>query len=447
MEKKIQIIIQFVEKNYVLSVLLFAVFFRLFILLFIFDEVIIFNDSESYIIPAKQLFAFDLSQYDCTRSFGYPLLIAILQVNLKHVIYFQYIIGIISLYFTAKTLLNLNFSKVQGFITTIVIHIISALFFYESSLLMETLLLFIFSILFYLLSTNYLKQPTVVMTSLLIVLFCLLILTKPFFVYLPFLIVFLIFLSTRTRFIFQQLSLLILPSLVFVMWCGFVKSKTGYFVTSTMFGIYKIQNCVYFAEKGPKTYQWIIDPYVKHRDYLLKEEGYAAMAIWKAYEAGEFDTQKKDFLALNKDFEDFAIQTISEHPFDFLYQVIMRSWFDFWKVDINFDFTKFHFKEDNVLVETIWVLKRIPKMVFFGFKWMFVGLTFYYNYLYLRYRKNFTLFAYTFIVFSSSILQALATYGTNERYSFPFEIIIICVVVNWFLKTRFRSCFFIKPFI
>ena len=46
------------------------------------------------------------------------------------------------------------------------------------------------------------------------------------------------------------------------MWCGFVKSKTGYFVTSTMFGIYKIQNCVYFAEKGPKTYQWIIDPYV-----------------------------------------------------------------------------------------------------------------------------------------------------------------------------------------
>lgn len=125
----------------------------------------------------------------------------------------------------------------------------------------------------------------------------------------------------------------------------------------------------------------------------------------------------------------------------------MRSWFDFWKVDINFDFTKFHFKEDNVLVETIWVLKRIPKMVFFGFKWMFVGLTFYYNYLYLRYRKNFTLFAYTFIVFSSSILQALATYGTNERYSFPFEIIIICVVVNWFLKTRFRSCFFIKPFI
>jgi len=149
MEKKIQIIIQFVEKNYVLSVLLFAVFFRLFILLFIFDEVIIFNDSESYIIPAKQLFAFDLSQYDCTRSFGYPLLIAILQVNLKHVIYFQYIIGIISLYFTAKTLLNLNFSKVQGFITTIVIHIISALFFYESSLLMETLLLFIFSILFY----------------------------------------------------------------------------------------------------------------------------------------------------------------------------------------------------------------------------------------------------------------------------------------------------------
>ena len=153
----------------------------------------IFNDSESYIIPAKQLFAFDLSQYDCTRSFGYPLLIAILQVNLKHVIYFQYIIGIISLYFTAKTLLNLNFfSKVQGFITTIVIHIISALFF-ESSLLMETLLLFIFSILFYLLSTNYLKQPTVVMTSLLIVLFCLLILTKPFFCVFTFLIVFLIF--------------------------------------------------------------------------------------------------------------------------------------------------------------------------------------------------------------------------------------------------------------
>ena len=110
----------------------------------------------------------------------------------------------------------------------------------------------------------------------------------------------------------------------------------------------------------------------KHRDYLLKRGRVCSNGNLETYEAGEFDTKKKRFLALNKDFEDFAIQTISEHPFDFLYQVIMRSWFDFWKVDINFDFTKFHFKEDNVLVETIWVL-AYSKMVFFSFKWMFVG--------------------------------------------------------------------------
>ena len=43
------------------------------------------------------------------------------------------------------------------------------------------------------------------------------------------------------------------------------------------------------------------------------------------------------------------------------------------------------------------------------------------------------------IVFGTSFLQAIVTYGTNDRYSFPFEFIIIIAVFLYLKEKGFAS--------
>ena len=40
------------------------------------------------------------------------------------------------------------------------------------------------------------------------------------------------------------------------------------------------------------------------------------------------------------------------------------------------------------------------------------------------------------LVLAASVLQALVTYGTNSRFSFPFEFIMVFVVIT-FIQQRF----------
>ena len=68
----------------------------------------------------------------------------------------------------------------------------------------------------------------------------------------------------------------------------------------------------------------------------------------------------------------------------------------------------------------------------------------YYFVQYIENRKVTIVFMLTSIVFLSSILQAMVTYGDNERFSVPFEFIMIIVVFIFIrdknlLPTRFKD--------
>ena len=48
------------------------------------------------------------------------------------------------------------------------------------------------------------------------------------------------------------------------------------------------------------------------------------------------------------------------------------------------------------------------------------------------------------VIFMASVLQAILTYGTNNRFSFPFEFLII---ISGLLYFKEKDWWFLKPLI
>jgi hypothetical protein len=56
---------------------------------------------------------------------------------------------------------------------------------------------------------------------------------------------------------------------------------------------------------------------------------------------------------------------------------------------------------------------------------------------FIKFKKVTVSLLLTVIVLSTSILQAVVTYGTNDRYSFPFEFMMFFVVL-FYIKESTR---------
>lgn len=89
--------------------------------------------------------------------------------------------------------------------------------------------------------------------------------------------------------------------------------------------------------------------------------------------------------------------------------------------------------------KTVW---KIQYPIMMAFKISFIFLIPIYLLSFLKNRKiTFELMVIT-IVFTASVLQAIVTYGTNSRHSFPFEYLMVFVVFM-FLKSA-RNKYFKK---
>jgi hypothetical protein len=159
-----------------------------------------------------------------------------------------------------------------------------------------------------------------------------------------------------------------------------------------------------------------------------------AMTIWYAYEDGAYDKYNLTLPEFSVELGKFAKAAIKENPFAYLKQVITKSWFDFWKPTINWNYEAFNFKYANKLFLGVWYLQSaLIVLIKAGFLFVFG----FHLIQFLKSRKFVFEFLLSSIVFSASVLQALATYGTNNRFSFPFEFMMI-ILVLLFLKTKVK---------
>ncbi|OGS82701.1 MAG: hypothetical protein A3G95_01955 [Flavobacteria bacterium RIFCSPLOWO2_12_FULL_31_7] len=393
-------------------------------------------DSWAFNHFVTELINNNFDDYVGERTPGYPYVIYLLNHDKILVVLTQMLMGIITAFFWFKTLLNLNFSEKVAFYVTLFSSLYIQNFFYETFILAETFMLLLNSIVFYFLLNNYFKKQQILVEITLSVLLAILILVKPFFIFYPFLIFALYLLKNFTfkKLVSVKLILFILPFYAYFNWCSFVEEKIGYFEPTAYFGLNLAQNCLYFAEKGPKEYDFIIQPYVKYRDEMLQNGEDASMAIWKVWGGQHLAPKYTKFADVTNQFGKYAKATITSNLGDYFYYSITNSWFDFWKV---FDMKPYMKFQDNEFNSLISVINSIQIVVVLILKFAFLILSFYYLYDLIKNRKINAVMLLLAFIHAAAILQALVVYGTNAKYAFPYEFFML-VVILLFLKERFN---------
>lgn len=408
------------------SIASISLLIRLIVYLLLLD-IAIYPDSSGYIDLARLITHGELAGYTGERSPGYPLLIA-LSGNLVFItVFFQVIIGIATAIFLYKTLLVLNFSKKSSLIISTLLNNLLVVVFYEAAILTETFTLFFITLIFYLLFSDlFTEKHSWKKTFLLGFLLGYLTLIKPFYIFLPFIIYALYTLKNFSlkRIINQKIIILFFPLLAFLGWSYVNKINTGYFVSTSYFGINIAQNCVYFAEKVPPKYQLIGSIYAKHRDEAIKNNNDVSMSIWYAYDELKQKTGLS-FIELSHELTKYSKTAINENPTDYVKQVIL-SWSDFWKTSQYWGYLNFKTTGIKTAFEIVWIPQRIALR---AFKIVFILFIPYHFFRFFRYKKITPEFIITSIILCTSILQAMATFGTNSRFSFPFEFFMVITVL------------------
>ena len=387
-----------------------------------------FPDSSSFMVLAERMLAFNLADYTGERSPGYPLLLFFAFGFKPIAVLYQFGIGILTSILWFKTLLNFDFHKQQALWVTLFMQSFIHVYFYETSILIETLSLFLVSIVFYFLTTNYLEEKNIKKDVFIGCVLGFLVLVKPFFAYIPFIIygVFILKKFTFKNFLSSKIILVIFPLMAYFGWSYVNKINTGYFVSTTYFGLNISQNCVHFAEKAPDEFATIREIYIKNREAAIAEESDVAMSIWRAHQDLIDSTGLSYFPDLSNELGRFAKATIANAPNEYWHQVFFVSWIDFWKTYICWNPEQFMIVPIGTFLEFVW---QIQAPLLLLFKLLFIGLLPIYV---IRYRinKKLTLEIMLYkIIFASSVLQAIVTYGTNAKYSYPFEYMMIILVL------------------
>ena len=396
-----------------------------------------YPDSADYINLAERILKLDFAGYGGERSPGYPLLLAATNVSYLFTVILQSALGIASLILTYKMALIVGINKKTSLFISLGLSCYIPIVFFEFAILSETLTLFIVTAIFYLYFLILSETKRDIYSRLLIIACGFLILIKPFYIFLPILLFILLFFNRipKREVLFKYIYIVIIPIALFFGWSYVNKINTGYFTSTTFYGFNLAQNCVSFAEKTTPQYAEIGQIYAKYRDEINSGKE-IAMTIWEA-EPELRDKTGLSFPDLSAKLYDYSLATIKENPTDYLKQVFV-SWCDFWKTSLYREYNSVAIPYANDVILYVCYVERIVLQLI---KILFILIIPYNIVRTVREKKLSPPFIISIVVFTASILQALITYGTNSRFSFPFEILIVLsVVANWIgLVKRKRS--------
>lgn len=426
-------------KNPIYTIIIVSLFIRL-IIIALYQHITIFPDSADYIELAKRLLSFDLKGYEGQRSPGYPLLLSFANTNLYIIVIFQSILGIITNIYIYKICLILNLRNNIALILTLLLVCYIPTIFFEYAILTESLTLFIVTISFYILF-QLLKQynPNTKYYLFLSISIAFLVLIKPFYIYLS-IVVFipLLFHHINEKISFSKiLFIIIFPTIIFISWSTVNKSNTGHFTSTTYYGFNIAQNCVSFAENTSEEYKEIGSIYAKYREKNDSSKYEIAMTIWEAYPELKEKTGLS-FPDLSNKLYNYSVVTIKMNPIAYLKQVAI-SWVDFWKTSLYWEYDSFVIPHSNLVLKYICYTERIILQLI---KLLFICFIPIHLFAFLRKRKLSAQLIISLVILTASILQALVTYGTNSRFSFPFEMLIVvsvfldCLLLRRYIKQK-----------
>jgi hypothetical protein len=424
----------FLLKHPVAFILSYAIVIRVFILSF-YQGYTIVPDSQNYIDLATLLSEFNLNHRG-QRTPGYPLLIAIANNKLQIVVWIQCLLGIVTTYFiydiTRLLSKRIPLALLIAFVTTSFLHVL----YMELVILTETLTLFnLLFVFWHLIKYRVLEANSSYLNVLILALGCTsLYFVRPMFIYIPLLFAgFYLLKNWNYNFkktILQSIILCALPLLALYSWSSLNKRNINVFGSSYYLGINLSQNATLFFEKAADEHAIIRDIFVKHRDSLIiHNPKKIQMSVWAAYDE-LLETTQLSPPELSHALGVIAKELFVQHPWLYLKQVGV-SWKDFW-------FDRLFWKPQQITNSYI-------RSAFMGI-WLYIQ-----QYLSLCVHVLFVVFGIRKIgsflkgkcrhfdsdllivvtVLAGSLAQALITYGSNGRFSFPyFPLIVYFVFIN-----------------
>ncbi|MBK5720227.1 glycosyltransferase family 39 protein [Dysgonomonas sp. Marseille-P4677] len=423
--------------NPIKTIIIIGVFIRI-IIAILYGHITLYPDSKDYINLAERLLNFDLAGYQGERPPGYPLFLSINGISNIITVLLQSAMGVCTLIFAYKTLILGGAKRQLALTITLILACYLPSIFFEFAILTESLTLLIITLIFYIFFGIIQNDKSETKHYIWLALLCgYLVMIKMFYIYLACLLfMILIFHNHKSikTIISKYLLVIIIPISIFLGWSYVNKINTGYFTSSTFYGFNIAQNCVWFSENTTPEYQEIGDIYASYR-YDDPKEKEVAMTIWEAYPELVAKTDLS-FPDLSKKLYDYSIATIKKNPIKYLEQVSI-SWRDFWKTSLYWEAYSFSVPQASNVILYICYMERVLLQLV---KMIFVLLIPYNIFIAFRRKVIAPPMIITIVVFAASILQAFATYGTNSRFSYPFEILMITsVIINILEYTRYRS--------
>jgi hypothetical protein len=445
---------------------------RLFVILFY--QPVSYSDTSSYRRLAETVLK-GFANYDGTRTPGYPVFLALVG-NDQRVWLMQLLLGLVTTLFLFYIGWKLTDKAWFGGIIALVHTLNLGQLFFESNLLTETLTTFLFiltmlGVLVWLLNP---RMRSIWLAFLLGLSSTATLLVRPLFIYLPFLILIFLWLSSRlfsgpepmagvkigenqqesTRKALNpwrfSLALLIPVILLLGGWISFIHKEFGDWSLTTMTGYHLIQHTGNFFEYVPDEYATIRDIYIKYRDEHIARYGTQTNTIWEAIPEMS-QVSGYSFYALSRVLTRISIQLILKHPWLFA-KSVASGWWLFWR-------TSFYWSADGLKIS--WLAGGLKIVILFQRGILFViNLFFIFTSLYFTFTESLTAIRrkpssilirfskpaqhafFWFLlanIWLTSILQTLLDHGDNPRFLVPLQSLVVLWVAAFILQAVKRK--------
>jgi hypothetical protein len=396
------------------------------------------NDSPTYVQLARSIVNKGFSEYNATRSPGYPAFLALTGGWTYPV---QLALGLATtllIYFIAARLSGRAwFGALAGLLHTLNL----GQLFFEATLLTETLTTFLVAAALAAvinISSSGQEREKRSFFGLLLGAFLaglaasLAGMVRPLFAYLPVLIS--VFFLGLAPFALRKRGALsiaaLLPAIfIFGWWLNYVNINFKILSFDTIGGFRWLNHTGEYFEYVPDKYAVIRDTYIKYRNAKITETGSQTNAVWDAMD----ELQKKSrlgFYALSRTLTSISLSLIQAHPDRYLKNVF-GGWWMFWWAAVYWSSESFVVKAFIPVVNGLILLERgvmiLSNFLFIGGSLAIV--------FWKRARAQLGMSPFLWlalaVVWGASVVQTLMDHGDNPRYLVPLQSMVMFLVAWW----------------
>jgi hypothetical protein len=217
-------------------------------------------------------------------------------------------------------------------------------------------------------------------------------------------------------------------------WVGWVYHNYGMLSPDTKTGFYLVQHTGNFFEFLPDEDALIRDTYLRYRDAQVAERGEQTNAIYAAIPELTRVTGLSIF-DLSRELQRLSLRLIRQHPGLYL-RSVLQGWVDFWRAPV-------YWRPDLLAVPVptgiLDLLAFLGRLVAVAANAAFLGLTALAAFSPRRRRQmgvDRIAVACGGLVLLSSVVQTLVEHGDNPRFLVPLQMVVFYVVLRAIWKWR-----------